>query len=208
MEFYCFNKYTVIVFILLWIALIGLLVYGIYTGQLFKSSPPYPKEAATVYPNRSNSPGLILDTEEVIALRPPIGDRVRDYDYRKMYDPLEEPTKRVDRHEILPIGLRKFFDYPTQGFPDSYRQMGILVNNDDETNPNRILRLLGRQEYPGSNRYEYYTSVTSGNDMVKIEVRGKRKGREIYDGDEITIPEINSKYTVSIYGYDEPRYYP
>ena len=72
---------------------------------------------------------------------------------------------------------------------------------------NKILRLFGRQEFPRSNRYEYYTSINSGNDTIKVPVENPRK-QELYDDDTIVVSELNTTYKVKIYKYDAPRYYP
>ena len=66
--------------------------------------------------------------------------------------------------------------------------------------------MFGRQQYPGSSRYDYYTSVSSGNDQIKIPISNKH--RELYDGDEIVIGELGQKYRVQLHDFDEPKYYP
>jgi hypothetical protein len=135
-------------------------------------------------------------------------DIIRQYDIRKAYDPLEDPVRRVSRHEIHPLHLKRLIDIPTRGYPDNFRQIGILVkeskthNNED----NRILRLFGRQEFPGSNRYEYYTSLSSGNDLIKIPIDVKQQ--ELYDDDVVYIKEIHEHYRVQLHKYDAPKYYP
>ncbi len=200
MELYCFNKYTVIVFILLCTLLIGLLAYSIYRSQLLVQHFK-PARSCPACPTNQPSP-LPIGPQEIV-------DEIRQYDYKKMFDPLEEPRKRIHRHEIPPYAFKRLIDFPTRGFPDNFRQVGILINKDDNAdNPNKIIRLMGRQEYPGSNRYEYHTAISSGNEIIKIPIRNRRRGQELYDHDDIVIPELDSKYTVSMYDYDEPKYYP
>ena len=75
---------------------------------------------------------------------------------------------------------------PTRGYPDNFQQLGILVIKDNSSSDNKILRLFGRQEYPGSNRYEYYTAINSGHDQVKVPLDIKR-GVELYDDDKTRI---------------------
>lgn len=165
------------------------------------------------------------------------GDVIRAYDEEKIHDVLEQPTRRIPRHEIPNMVVRRGIDYPTRGYPDNFSQQGILVavdkkdsykdkdkkcngnckgkhKDDDKDTPvsqpinydNRIIRLFGRQQYPGSNRYDYYTSISSGNDQIKIPI-GK-KNKELYDGDEIYINELGSRYRVQLHDFDEPKYYP
>ena len=78
------------------------------------------------------------------------------------------------------------------------------INNNDQ---NKILRLFGRQEYPGSSKYEYYTMVNNGSDQIKLPIYDKRKN-ELYDGDIVYIRELDSNYKVSMHKYDQPKYYP
>ena len=154
----------------------------------------------------------------------PIDDSIaiKQYDYGKMYDVLENPARRVPRHELPPYHLKRLIDYPTRGYPDNYTQYGILKkinhnhhkpsgehehhNHQDNNESNFIIRLLGRQQYPGSNKYEYYTMINNGFDQIKIPIYNRKN--ELYDGDEIFIRELESKYIVSLYNYDEPKYYP
>lgn len=130
-------------------------------------------------------------------------DKVREYDYRKVVDPLESPTMRIDR-EYLPLSdIRNAINISTRGYPDTFRQIGILVNN--EAGDNKLLRLFGRKEFPRSNRYEYYTAINSGNDIIKVPLNIKN---ELYDDDNVFVDELSTEYKVKIYKYDSPRYYP
>jgi len=134
-------------------------------------------------------------------------DPVREYDQRKVNDPLEQPTRRVARHQIHPMVLRDIVDLPTQGYPDNFIQLGTLLRSGDGTSDSKILRLFGRQEFPNSTRYEYYTLINSGNDMIKVPITVKGN-KELWDDDTISIPELGYDYTVKLYKYDAPRYYP
>lgn len=64
----------------------------------------------------------------------PYTDPVREYDYRKIYDPLEEPTRRVDRYQIPPAYFKRFIDIPSRGYPDNFSQVGILVRIHNDHN--------------------------------------------------------------------------
>jgi hypothetical protein len=146
----------------------------------------------------------------------PQTDVIRNYDYRKVYDPLENPVRRVDRSQLPPYYVRQVIDIPSRGYPDNFTQVGILVKKDNfkkdkkdnnRNEDNKILRLFGRQEYPGSSFYEYYTALNSGLDSIKIPIKNRRNN-ELYTGDEVYIKEINQKYEVSLHKYDAPKYYP
>jgi len=138
-------------------------------------------------------------------------DLIMKYDMSKITDPFIEPTQRVPRQDIQPIILKQMIDIPTRGYPDSYSQLGILVRDEEchgeECNTdNKILRLFGRQIYPGSYTYEYYTMANSGNDQIKIPIDTRRK--QLYDDDKIRIDELNRCYRIRLYDFDAPRYYP
>jgi len=75
-------------------------------------------------------------------------------------------------------------------------------NTDD-----RILRLFGRQIYPGSCTYEYFTNINSGLDSIKIPIDIKSK-QELFDGDSVFIKQLNSYYEVELHRIDQPKYYP
>lgn len=159
----------------------------------------------------SAQPSLQNKTKEIIITKTPGRknvDDVREYDYRKMRDPLEEPTRRVPRHELPPKYFKDRIDFPTRGYPDNFTQYGVLVrvNKKGKSEENNILRLYGRQEYPGSDIYEYYTAVNSGLDQIKIPLNIKK--RELYDDDIVFVDELNAKYKVKLHKYDAPKYYP
>lgn len=138
-----------------------------------------------------------------------VSDPIRDYDYSKLYDPLTDPTRRVGRYEIPPYYLKQMIDIPTRGYPDSYSQFGVLVNKNkkNKETDNKILRLFGRQTYPGSSVYEYYIMINNGLDQIKLPLRTKRRN-ELYDGDKVFVPELGRDYTVNLHDFSYPRYYP
>jgi hypothetical protein len=130
-------------------------------------------------------------------------DAIRDYDLRKIYDPLTEPTRRVQRHQIPGYQFKKMIDISSRGNPDNYSQLGLLIS---ETGENKYLRLFGRQKYPRSNLWEYYTMISSGNDMIKIPV-DVNKG-ELYDEDVVHVKTLDKDYKVELHDIDSPKYYP
>lgn len=129
-------------------------------------------------------------------------DPVNEYDTRKIYDIFEDPTRRVPRQEMMPLGMRMMINVPSRGFPDTYHKIGILTKNGDDDN--RILRLFGRKRY--EHTYDYYTAINVGHDQIKVMLDNKR--RELYDGDTIYVPELNATYSVKLDDFDEVRYNP
>jgi len=78
--------------------------------------------------------------------------------------------------------------------------------------PLEIVKLFGRETYPGSNKYEYYglTSDNTGGSEVKIPIKVNRDS-ELYDKDEIDIEFLDSSkgnFILYMNEYDQPRYNP
>jgi len=151
------------------------------------------------------------DVDNNIIINSPVReiDPVINYDYGKIFDPLVEPTRRIDRQYIPPAYIKQLIDFPSRGYPDNFNQFGILVkkNKKNKTDTdNNILRLFGRQEFPGSNRYEYYTAIVNGLDQIKIPLEIKQN--ELYDRDIIYIRELGCEYVVQLHKYDAPKYLP
>jgi len=160
------------------------------------------KKSDNININKNKNYDTINQKNDIIRYYNQENDTILNYDYRKLYDPLEQPSRRIPRHEIYPYYMKKLIDYPTRGYPDNFTQLGILVKKDD----NKILKLYGRQIFPGSNQYEYYTSINNEFDQIKIPIKVNRQ--EIYDDDDIYIKVLNEHYKVHLYKYDAPKYYP
>lgn len=159
--------------------------------------------------NKKNNLSIQHNMTQPEYIVPPtlLNEPLQQYDMNKAYHPLENPTKRPDRSEIAPIEIAQYLDYPTHGYTDTFQVLGILLKDpDNKFDPNRILRLYGRQTYPRSNQYDYYTMVQSGNDNIKIALDNIKK--ELYEGDNVFIKELNSKYKVQINKTEPIRYNP
>ena len=111
---------------------------------------------------------------------------------------------------------------PTRGEGSSFQQIGALykeVVQDEDMQPGNntdsiILALFGKQTYPRSQHWTYYTSSNS-NHQVKMPL--SHKGRkcdsqygcvEIMNDDLITVPGYNGVFRAAIYEYDAPKYIP
>lgn len=137
----------------------------------------------------------------------PPTDILLERDYNALVDPLSPNERRVDRSWYPRSPLLQAINIPTRGYPDNYQYMGNLFRQTDE----KVIKLMGRETYPGSWRFEYYglSSDPSGMEFkVNIE---KRDNKEIRDGDELSIPFFDigkGKFKVIMNKYDTPRYNP
>jgi hypothetical protein len=90
---------------------------------------------------------------------------------------------------------------PSRGEVTKYEEVGVLSNGD------RLLKLMGRETYGGSNKYQYYALsdnfVSSRLTVVKDmrECDETYGCNELYDGDQLTVPDISDtlKFKVNIH---------
>ena len=144
-------------------------------------------------------------------------DPIKYYDQEKLADPFEAPAKRPDRIQmgyppIMKSSTNPLQPYPTRGYPDNYHLLGTLISIDNNKDynkleqDNQIINLFGRQKYPGSSEYEYYTMLSTGNNNTKIPL--KDQIRELFTDDEVFIKELNKTYKVNLYPNEELKYNP
>jgi len=82
--------------------------------------------------------------------------------------------------------------------------LGLLVRKADE----RILKLFGRQRFPGSSQWEYYTVDSYNMQKVPLKIEGMK---ELSNNDVVAVPWLDQgkgKFEVKIFDYDVPRYNP
>jgi hypothetical protein len=153
-------------------------------------------------------------------------------DYRKVVDPLKEPTRRYEQY---PNGYRPPFsggniNTPTQGYLPSYQLLGYLRKDvapssqtgdghkgkrgkrgrgnssgpEQAPDPDRMLKLFGRRT--DTYNWEYY-ATHHDDSTLKIPL-GRKGDREIFSGDTISVPGYPGRFTVELYNYEAPRYIP
>ena len=152
------------------------------------------------------------DNPQIIPMMP----TVLNHNVERIINPLLPPERSYVNTYGIPTNI------PSRGFSGGYQQVGSLHKtavSDDNTEPGNnnksvILPLFGQPTYPGSNKWNYYTT-TDKHAMVKMtfKVGGKdsddRHGvNEIMTGDQIQIPEYNGDFDVKVYQFDQPRYIP
>lgn len=151
---------------------------------------------------------------------------IRNFDWQSKFNPFIKQFDRPENSQLGDLNVRRYFDIPTRGHPNDFHIIGTLSRIDTPPPPptneennekvkgkinsfiddNRVLNLYGRAKYPnGYSTFEYYTRITSGNEMIKIDL-GERK--EMLDGDTIHIDELNADYKLKTYPNDMFRYDP
>jgi hypothetical protein len=127
---------------------------------------------------------------------------IRQRDLGVLANPLLPPEKRVERPTIdmtLPLLKNKYIGLPTRGSYDTYQQLGYLVNNADQ---DKVLKLFGRQKYPGSTQYEYYAIKSTVEDQYKVPLYDIKK--QLYEGDTVTLTKMfTGTYTFSEFKQEE-----
>jgi len=119
----------------------------------------------------------------------------------------KEPRRYYDSRYYPRKAMR--INVPTRGEPPSYQQVGLLQDTDDSQN---VKPLYGRQTYPGSNQWNYFTS-TDSHLATKIPVElGSRDCTDEHGCKELQKNEklhvLDKDYNVNIYGTIAPRYIP
>jgi hypothetical protein len=111
-------------------------------------------------------------------------------------------TNRVPTNRV-PINI------PTRGESPKYQQMGIL---SDPADPENIKSLYGRQTYPGSNKYNYFTKKDSHlapSIPLSFENKDctKENGcKELDNNSQISLNNVD--YNITLYEPETIRYLP
>ena len=127
-------------------------------------------------------------------------------DKQAYYDDMKPPERRVSNREY-PVAIKPHINIPTRGYPDNYHQVGNLIRQSDE----KVLKLFGRQKYPGSSQWEYYVVSRDPNGLDTKLPLNRKKDRELEDNSEIDVPFFNSSkgnFKVQLLNFDAPRYNP
>jgi len=116
-------------------------------------------------------------------------DPLRKFDYDAVNDEFTPPFRRSYYDEynyVLHPGL-----YPTytRGPMGRFRKVGTLVAEGVGSNDKyKFLNLMGRQKYVGR-EYEYYATTIDTERGIKFYI--DTKGKEINDGDVVTITKLD-----------------
>lgn len=117
--------------------------------------------------------------------------------------PIANPTMpvNVSSANIAPVNIYQ------PDMTDSFRQVGVIMKVFGENN--QMLPLFGREKWPNSNKWLYYTKI--GKFGVSLPVKSaQHSGYEfqLQDNDEVIIKGVNGKYRVTTYDTDSTDYIP
>jgi hypothetical protein len=118
-----------------------------------------------------------------------------------------EPRRYYDSKYYPRKAMR--INVPTRGEPPSYQQVGLLQDSTDSEN---VKPLYGRQTYPGSNQWNYFTSTDSHLatkiplEMNSQDCTDERGCKELQKNENVNV--LDKDYKVNIYGTIAPRYIP
>lgn len=116
-------------------------------------------------------------------------DPLRKFDYDAVNDDFTPPFRRSYYDDYSAYVLHPGI-YPTytRGPPGRFRKTGTLVAQGVASNDKyKFMNMFGREKYPGR-EYEYYSTSTNVENRIKFYI--ETKGKEIYDGDMVHIPEL------------------
>lgn len=146
----------------------------------------------------------ISTTKQIPQINPII-----EFDRRKLLDPFIDPSTRPPASQVPSPEIASITNIATQNIYDSYHRIGLLIEENKSENStnddNTILELMGRLLY--HNFYQYFTSITMGNKVIKIDIK-RENGQEFFNGDKVFIPELNRHYNVKVDKRDMIYYNP
>jgi len=136
-------------------------------------------------------------------------NHIIEFDRRKLLDPFIDPSTRPPASQVPSSEIASITNIATQNIYDSYHRVGLLIDENKSENStnddNTILELMGRLLY--HNFYQYFTSITMGNKVIKIDIK-RENGQEFFNGDKVFISELNRHYTIKVDKRDMIYYNP
>ena len=143
-------------------------------------------------------------------------DQLHRKNHERVINPLLPPERSYVNTYGVPINV------PTRGVSAGYQQVGVLYKNEisdggktiGNSSDTVILPLFGQPTYPGSNKWNYYTSSDKYHTFkMPVTIDGRKCTDdhgcgEIYTGHNIALPAYNGNFRVEVYDFDKPRYIP
>jgi hypothetical protein len=165
---------------------------------------PSPKIIIKEKDNSQELKDMSREIEELKHVSKSNKDLLMERDRKVVDDNFKPPERRVPRHNYPVKAIKNLMNISTRGYPDNFQNLGMLVRKNDE----KILKLFGRQKFPGSNQWEYYVLNTETYDKVPLEIPGNK---ELSNNDVIGLPWLDQskgKFDIKMFDYDAPRYNP
>lgn len=132
-----------------------------------------------------------------------------------IYEPEYKPNINNGLNSNINHNCQVPINIPTRGYNTNYKQIGILHSkNKKNGNNHKILPLFGRQKYPGSTKWQYYTNTDGFNTLpIPIIFKGKKcmeefGCEELSEGDTVRVPAYGQAFRVTLYGNEAPTYIP
>ncbi len=114
-------------------------------------------------------------------------DPLRKFDYDAIYDEFTPPFRRSyydDDNYVLPTALMPYYSRS----PGRFRKVGTAVANGVGIESKyKHLNVMGREKYQ-SRDFEYYVTSVNKDNSIKFYI--ETRGKEINDGDIISVPQI------------------
>ncbi len=134
------------------------------------------------------------------------------------YIPPERPPPTYGRYQTYDGGISpdRLININTRsgGYEESYRQVGIITREDEESDSPTIMPIFGKPSATNRDKWNYYT-MSSGFNSFKIPLSYKDRNclddngcEEIYSKDKVYIPQYKSFFNVDVYNLDRPKYIP
>jgi len=181
-------------YIIIIVIAVSFFVYDYYKTQYMLSQTQTAINTQAPQTSQQPTPSILVQTSPPPPA-PPVGRRLREYDYRALNDELTPPFKRDDYMVPPQLVYPNDFGLYTRGMPGTFRKMGYLKNLT--STDYKFLTLMGRQKYRSSTQYEYYVTSTSKDENIKFYLDNYK--RELYSGDKVKVSQLgNEEYEVII----------
>lgn len=151
-------------------------------------------------------PGILcIETFSIVCLLSLLALLFFMFNSVKPLQPSNMPTQSSLFMVSSPSKANMPINVPTQRTGQSFSQIGILTNNNNNSSMNTILPLMGKQLLSGRNTWNYY-SMSDQNNAIRLPVSFNGKScmdeygaDELTAGDNVYIDGYNDTFSVTLY---------
>jgi hypothetical protein len=154
--------------------------------------------------NFNRETGTIINIPPRAVIGPLQAVSTRNDSFNDPYSPPLKTNEYYQSREGSDIRPRPNIPIQTQGPNSSYTQVGILTRSNGRDD--MILPLMGRRNYNGRDKWQYYTISNTGNMNTKLPVSvngrsctGDNGCDEIYNNDSIYVEGYKDVFVATIY---------